>query len=100
MTTATITKVGNSMAVILPKALRQAAALDDSSSVRLESPRKGVVVITAIEPLDCSRLERFRAVEKRLKDDAASLPPWPEGLTADDLIRQGKKGRADELLPL
>lgn len=100
MTTATITKVGNSMAVILPKALRQAAAMEDGSSVRIESPRKGVVVITAIESLDCSRLDRFRAIEEKLKAKSTTLPPWPSGVTADDMIRQGKEGKADEFLSL
>ena len=45
MATATLTKVGNSMAVLLPKALRQEAAIDQDTPLRLASPRKGVVVI-------------------------------------------------------
>lgn len=100
MSTATITKVGNSMAVILPKALRQAAAIKDGSPVHIESPRKGVIVITATDAQGCSRLERLRAAENRLKARSATLPPWPVGVTADQIIKQGKEGRSRELLPL
>lgn len=50
MATATLTKVGNSMAVLLPKALRQEADIDQETPLRIASPRKGVVVITVAPP--------------------------------------------------
>lgn len=100
MATATITKVGNSMAVILPKALRQVAAMEDNSPVHIESPRKGVIIITAIDSQESSRLDRLRAAEKRLRARSATLPPWPAGATADQIISQGKQRRSHELLSL
>ena len=93
MATATLTKVGNSMAVLLPKALRQEAAIDQDTPLRLASPRKGVVVITSMLDDEEDRLARLRRVEARIAARRNKIKPWPEGLTADDLIAQAKEER-------
>ena len=99
MATATLTKVGNSMAVLLPKALRQEAAIDQDTPLRLASPRKGVVVITSMLDEE-DRLARLRRVEARIAARRNKIKPWPEGLTADDLIAQAKEERHRDFLAL
>lgn len=47
MVTTTVKKVGNSAAVILPKALRSQAGMELGSEVSMESPEPGVIVIRA-----------------------------------------------------
>ena len=49
MATTSLTKVGNSMAVLLPKTLRAEAGIESDTRLSLSSPRKGVVVITALQ---------------------------------------------------
>lgn len=100
MATATLTKVGNSMAVLLPKALRQEAAIDQDTPLRLASPRKGVVVITSMLDDEEDRLARLRRVEARIAARRNKIKPWPEGLTADDLIAQTKEERYRDFLAL
>ena len=95
MATASLTKVGNSMAVLLPKALRQKAAIDDCCTVSVDSPRKGVVVITAIHDDTEDRLARLDNAEARIAA-RSKRHPWPEGATADDLLKASKDARADE----
>ena len=96
MATTSLTKVGNSMAVLLPKALRQEAGIESDTRLSLSSPRKGVVVITALQD---STEERLKTLE-RIAENAKNMKPWPEGLTADDLIKQGKEARLHEFLSL
>ena len=93
----TLSKVGNSMAVLLPKALRHKAQIDTSAPIELHSPRKGVIVITAMDDTSCDRLAKLDAIEAKLAELSKSLPPWPEGKDAEGLIREGKEARADEI---
>lgn len=99
MATATLTKVGNSMAVVLPKVLRQQAGFETGEKLNIDSPRKGVVVITAIHDDVEDRLARLKKVESRIAE-RSKLAPWPKGKTADDLIREARDARADEILSL
>lgn len=100
MATTSLTKVGNSMAVLLPKALRQEAGIESDTRLSLSSPRKGVVVITALQDSTEERLKTLERAEKRIAENAKNMNPWPEGLTADDLIKQGKEARLHEFLSL
>lgn len=95
----TLSKVGNSLAVLLPKALRQAAEFDIDTQIRLETPRKGVVVITSVMD-DSDRSERLQAAEARIQKRSKHLDPWPQGKSAEDLINEEKGAMADELLSL
>lgn len=99
MTTATLTKVGNSMAVVLPKGLRQQAGFEAGEKLSIDSPRKGVVVITAIHDNAEDRLARLEKVEARISK-RSRLAPWPKGKTADDFIREARDARADEIVSL
>lgn len=99
MTTTTLTKVGNSMAVLLPKTLREQACLGSDSIVRLASPRKGVVTITAYVDECEDRLSRLESAERRIASRAA-LNRWPEGMTAEELIKTGKDAQTDGIVSL
>lgn len=94
-----LTKVGNSMAVLLPKALRQEACIEPDVPLRVDSPRKGVVVITAVYDDSVDRLTRLQEAEKRIASRKARSE-WPEGKTADDLLRAGKEREAREIIAL
>lgn len=100
MATATLTKVGNSMAVLLPKALRQEACIEADTPLRIASPRKGVVVITSVLTDDDDRLARLEAVERRNRERERHARPWPEGKTAEDLIAEAKEARYRDFLAL
>ncbi len=93
----TLSKVGNSMAVLIPKALRKEACIGAGETLRVESPRKGVVVITSVMGLE-GRAERLRDAQERISARADRVAPWPDGMTADDMIARGKEVAADELL--
>lgn len=97
MTEATLSKVGNSMAVILPKALRNAACLGSDEPLRLESPRKGVIVITALCEEDEDRIARLEDAESRIKARKKKMRPWPDSASADDILKAGKDAHAHEL---
>lgn len=97
MVETTLSKVGNSMAVLLPKALRAEACFEPDEPLRLDSPRKGVVVITALFTDDEDRLARLERAEARIKARHGGVKPWPKGATADGLLRAGKDARAHEL---
>lgn len=88
------------MAVLLPKALRAEACLEQNEPLRLESPRKGVVVITAMLSDDEDRLARLERSESRIKARRNNAKPWPKGATADDLLMAGKDARSYELSPV
>lgn len=94
----TLSKVGNSMAVLLPKALRSEACFEPDEPLRLDSPRKGVVVITALHSDGEDRLARLERAESRIKSREDRLKPWPEGKTAEDLISEGKDAHNSEFL--
>lgn len=100
MATTSLTKVGNSMAVLLPKTLRQEAGIESDTALTLASPRKGVVVITALQDNSADRLEALRRAEKRIAACEKKLKPWPEGLSADEAIQTGKGAKADEIASL
>lgn len=101
MATTTLTKVGNSMAVLLPKALRQEACIEADTPLRIASPRKGVVVITSVlDDDENDRIARFEEAERRIAARAKDFRPWPEGLTADDLIEDAKEARHRDFLSL
>lgn len=100
MTTATLTKVGNSMAVLLPKTLRQEAAIEASTPLSIASPRKGVVVITAVVDEEEDRLSRLEKVEARRVARRGEIQPWPESATAEDLIAAAKEDRARDFVLL
>lgn len=68
--------------------------------LRLASPRKGVVVITSMLDDEEDRLARLRRVEARIAARRNKIKPWPEGLTADDLIAQAKEERYRDFLAL
>lgn len=93
MTTATLTKVGNSMAVLLPKVLRQEAGIENNSLLNIASPRKGVVVITSVIDEAEDRLSQLEKVEARRAARKDKIQPWPEGRTADDLLNEAKEDR-------
>ncbi len=93
----TLSKVGNSMAVLIPKALRQKACIGAGETLRVESPRKGVVVITSVMGLE-GRAERLRDAQERISARADRVALWPDGMTADDMIVRGREAAADELL--
>lgn len=97
MVETTLSKVGNSMAVLLPKALRTQACLEQGMPLAVESPRKGVVVITALVAADDDRLARLEDAEVRIQGRKSQVEPWPEGYTAEDLLQAGKDSRAHEL---
>lgn len=98
MATATLTKVGNSMAVLLPKVLRQKARISLGDKVAIDSPREGVIVITSRACRPQERLAALDAAEERIAARAQHLPPWPTDATADDLIAGGKEARAHGLV--
>lgn len=100
MATATLTKVGNSMAVLLPKALRQQAGIAQDTPLRIASPRKGVVVITSMLDEEDDRVSRLEEIERKLVERASRARPWPEGATADDLIAEAKEQRYRDFLAL
>lgn len=97
MVEATLSKVGNSMAVILPKNLRNAACLESNEPLRLESPRRGVIVITALCEEDEDRIERLDDAESRIKARKKRVRPWSDSASADDILKAGKDARAHEL---
>lgn len=97
MSTTSLTKVGNSMAVLLPKALREEAGIDKDTALNIASPRKGVVVITAYQDNTKDRLQMFREAEKFFEDNAKNMKPWPKGFTAEDAIREGKDAKVAEI---
>ncbi|WP_165045959.1 MULTISPECIES: AbrB/MazE/SpoVT family DNA-binding domain-containing protein [unclassified Adlercreutzia] len=99
MATATLTKVGNSMAVLLPKALRQEACIEPETPLRIASPRKGVVVITSVLS-DDDRLERLETFERRNIERERCARSWPEGATAEDLIAETREERYRAFLAL
>ena len=94
----TLTRVGNSAAVIIPSTLRHEAGVAVGDELRIESPRTGVIVITALFEGDADRKARLEETEKRLKSIASQLAPWPAHATADDLIEAGKRGRTDAIV--
>ena len=96
----TLSKVGNSMAVLLPKTLRIQAAFEPGVPLAVESPRKGVVVITAKVESDEDRLERLTGAEARIQARKAQVEPWPEGHSADELLKAGKDSRTHELFSI
>lgn len=100
MAPATLTKVGNSMAVLLPKKLRQEAGIERDTPLRIASPRKGVVVITSALTKDDDRLARLAETEQRIIDRGHRARPWPEGATAEDLIAEAKEERYRDFLAL
>lgn len=99
MVETTLSKVGNSMAVLLPKALRQKAGINAGERLRVTSPRSGVVVITAVVD-EQDRAERLQAAQKRIAKREHAVKPWPTGACAEDLLDQGKEQVTDELLSL
>lgn len=96
----TLSKVGNSMAVLLPKALRAQACFEPEERLRLESPRKGVVVITALHADDEDRLSCFEAVQTNIKKRRSRVRPWPTNASADELLQEGKDRRTHEIASL
>lgn len=100
MATATLTKVGNSMAVLLPKALRQEAGIEADTPLKVTSPRKGVVVITSVFDENEDRLARLKKAEARIAARKDKIQPWPEGATADDLINAAREERYNDFLLL
>lgn len=100
MATATLTKVGNSMAVLLPKALRQEADIDQETPLRIASPRKGVVVITSLLQEDDDRRAQLKRAEARIAARRKKMKPWPGGITAEDLIAEAKEERYRDFLAL
>lgn len=100
MVETTLSKVGNSMAVLLPKALRSEAGIGPEDKLHITTPRKGVVVITAVAEDVNERLARLKSAQARIDGRAASFEPWPEGKTADDIIKEGRSARAEKLLSL
>ncbi len=99
MAATTLTKGGNSLAVLLPKTLRQEACSEPDVPLRVDSPRKGVVVITAVYDDSSDRLTRLQEAERRIVSRKAHVE-WPEGKTADDLLRAGKERAAREITAL
>ena len=95
----TLTRVGNSIGVLLPKALREKALLDDRAKVRLTSPRKGIVIVSSIDD-DADRLERFQEAEAFFNEISADLPPWHDGETAEDLLNKARGERNAEFLSI
>ena len=93
MATTTLTKVGNSMAVLLPKALRQEAGIEQDTPLHIASPRKGVVVITSVLDNEDDRLARLKRTEARIAARRNKIKPWPEGKTAEDLIAEAREER-------
>ena len=96
MAPVTLTKVGNSMAVLLPKALREQAAIDAESPLSIASPRKGVVVITSLEDMGEGRLLKLEKAEAQIAM-RTKMNPWPQGYTAEALLRESKDARADDI---
>ena len=99
MAESTLTKVGNSAAAFIPRALREKAGVDVGDSFAMESPRQGVVVLRFHRPTSASKLRKLELAERRIKALAEGLPAWDESLTADQLIREGKEMRSHEVLP-
>lgn len=100
MPTTSLTKVGNSMAVLLPKALREEAGIESSTPLHVASPRKGVVVITALLDDKRTRLERFEKALQHIEENSEKMKPWLEGKSAQDLIEEAKDAKTKEFLSL
>lgn len=100
MATTTLTKVGNSMAVLLPKALRQEAGITPDTPLRIASPRKGVVVVTSVLDTGDDRRAQLKRAETRIAARRGKMRPWPEGKTAEDLIAEAKEERYRDFFAL
>lgn len=100
MATATLSRLGNSMAVLLPKPLRQQACIDVEDELHLSSPRKGVVAITALCESDEERLAVLTKAEQHIASRKRGAAPWPEGTTAQDMIDEGKAEHAHDIAVL
>ncbi len=96
----TLSKVGNSMAVLLPKSIRQDACISPQQPLRVESPRKGVVVISSLLDDEEDRLSRLQTANEQIRGRARTAKPWPAGKTAEDILDEGKDAAADELFSL
>lgn len=94
--TATLTKVGNSAAVLIPSRLRQQAGIDVGDECTMDSPRRGVLVIDFTKPRKPSRLERILQAEERIHELNRTVNPWEEGMTADDLIEEARAAKAQK----
>lgn len=98
MTTATLTKVGNSAAAFIPSSLREQAGIAVGDTYSIESPHEGVVVLRFRRSDGNERLARFERAQRSIQAAASSIPAWDDSLTADDLIRAGKDGRTHDVV--
>lgn len=99
MVETTLSRIGNSMGVLLPKALRKEASFDADKPLRMSSPREGVIVITAVQD-DRDRLAVLEDAQSQIERRSKKTKAWPKNMDADDLLRKGKEDIADELLPV
>ena len=99
MVETTLTRVGNSVGVLLPKNLRQSAMLDDRAKVRLSSPRKGVVIITSYED-GKDRLERLKQAEGNISEREKRARPWIVSKSAEKLIEEARDEALSDLLSI
>lgn len=95
MTSATLTKVGNSTAAFIPAKLREQAKISVGDEYSIESPRPGVIVMTfKNKKQNKSKLDRILEAEATIHELNRNAKPWIEGKTADDLIAKAKEDRA------
>lgn len=90
----TLKAVGNSYAVIIPKALRERAGIGAGDAVDLDTPRAGVIVVRTRDD-GARRANALEEMRSLIEKDGA-WDDWPEGETADAVIVAARAERFGE----
>jgi hypothetical protein len=57
-----------------------------------------VVIVREEDEQIARKLDKLKGADQRIAERAAFSKPWPEGLSAEDLIAQAKDERAREFI--
>ena len=88
----TLTKVGNSAAMTINKAVRTAAGFSIGDKLEMDVPRRGVLVVRTREDTASAQAALARA-RGHIESNATCWNAWPEGMDADEAIERAKEER-------
>ncbi len=94
--TSKIRKVGNSLGVIVPAAVRRAGGFADGDEVSVQSPRPGLITISCIEDAGKNKARAWGDLQEFVSRRKAAGACWPKGKTFKEILHEA---RDERLLP-
>ena len=86
-------RIGNSIGVIVPAALREIAGFDECDEVLMQCPRRGVITISCIEGVKEDKLKEWNDLQSFISCNKNKEFKWPKDKSFKQILNESRDER-------